>query len=709
MLKLININHIYKDGKNSLHILKNISINFKSQELVFILGPSGSGKSTLLHILSGLIKPTSGNVYFGNKYLNNLSSDELAKYRNHHFGFIFQNYHLIEYMTVLDNLKLCQNKPNIKKIINLLKDLNISSKINTKVSLLSGGEKERVAIARALLNDPEVIFCDEPTGALDQVTANHIMGILKNIAKNKLVIVVSHDTTLASIYADRIINIKDGQIITPPVLNNSPQIKLTKSKINKLTILKIALKNLFQTKRRTLLTSFAISIGITSISIISFLSLGFNQEITTLEENLVTSFPITIREATYNLPPPKISPSNNTISIKYQKDYYHTNKITNEYLTYLKNNPNYHSQLFHYDIHIPIITDTYHKLSPSSTKAFPSINYLKNNYQLIAGKYPENTYEIVLQIDSSNLITEELATSFQLPSIISYSSILNHSIKILANDEYFLNTNNSFYPNPNLASAYQNSNLSLTIVGIVKEKEIIDDSSYLLYHQDITEYLLNKNQTSQIVNYQLKTTNLLLSDKPTKPELLSYLGYETLPYQIDIYFSSLLSKELYLKYLDNYSQTKVIYEDSMKDTISIVKDFINIISLILIIFSVIAILVSSIMTSILTNTRIMERIKEIGILRSLGATSKNIKLLFNLENLFLAFFSSVIALLISISLSTPLNSIINQYLNIPNMYQINYQVFLLISFINSIITIISGHSSVRKASKLDVISCLRYN
>lgn len=709
MLKLININHIYKDGKHSLHILKNISINFKSQELVFILGPSGSGKSTLLHILSGLIKPTSGNVYFGNKYLNHLSYDELARYRNHHFGFIFQNYHLIEYMTVLDNLKLCQNKPNLTKITSLLNDLNIDSKINTKVSLLSGGEKERVAIARALLNNPEVIFCDEPTGALDQVTANNVMEILKKISKNKLVIVVSHDTSLAQKYADRIIHIQDGQIITPPVINDSPEIKLNKSKINKLTILKLALKNLFQNKRRTFLTSFAISIGITSISIIYFLSSGFNQEITTLEENLVTSCPITIHETTYNLPPPKISPSNNAISIKYQKDYYHTNKITSEYLTYLKNNPNYHSQLFHYDIHIPIITDTYHQLLSSSTKVFPSNNYLKNNYQLIAGKYPENKYEIVLQIDSSHLITEELATSFQLPSIISYSNILNRSIKILTNDEYFLNTNNSFHPNPNLESAYQNSNLSLTIVGIVKEKEILDDSSYLLYHQDITGYLLSKNQTSQIVNHQLKNNHLLLNNKLTKSELLSYLGYETLPYQIDIYFSNLKSKEIYLKYLDNYSQNKVIYEDHMKDTISIVKDFINIISLILIIFSVIAIFVSSIMTGILTNTRIMERIKEIGILRSLGATSKNIKLLFNLENFFLAFFSSVISLIISISLLTPLNSIINKYLNISNMYQINYRVFLLISLINLAITIISGHGPVRKASKLDIVSCLRHN
>jgi len=235
MLKLININHLYKDGKNSLHILKNISINFKSQELVFILGPSGSGKSTLLHILSGLIKPTSGNVYFGNKYLNHLSSDELAEYRNHHFGFIFQNYNLIESMTVLDNLKICQNKPNISYITSLLNELSISSKTNIKVSHLSGGEKERVAIARSLINNPQVIFCDEPTGALDQETANHVMKILKNISKNKLVIVVSHDISLAQKYADRIINIKDGQITTPPVISDSSKLKLTKSKINKVS------------------------------------------------------------------------------------------------------------------------------------------------------------------------------------------------------------------------------------------------------------------------------------------------------------------------------------------------------------------------------------------------------------------------------------------------------------------------------------------
>lgn len=708
MLKLININQIYKYGKQSHHVLKNINLNFKSHELVFILGPSGSGKSTLLNIIGCLTKPSSGNIYLNNECLNRYSQDNLAKFRNHHFGFIFQHYHLINHMTILDNLKICQNKPNLEHINLILKQLNIFHKKHTKVSLLSGGEKQRVAIARALINNPQIILCDEPTGALDQKNAIQVMEILKSISKSKLVIVVSHDISLAKKYANRIINIQDGEVNTPPVIDEPCNVKLTKSKINKSTIFKLALKNLLQTKRRTFLTSFAISIGITAISLIAFLSTGFQQEITTLEENLVTNFPITIQETIYTLQSPKPS-SNSHVFVKTDNENYHTNKITTNYLTYLSNNPNYHSQLYHYNINIPVITDNYQELSSNHLKAFPSQEYLKNNYQLIAGNFPENDYEVVLQIDSYYQISKSLATGFNLPDKFAFSELIGRIIKIPTNDEYFLMKNNYFYPNQDLEKVYHTSSFELTIVGLVQEKEIIDNESYLLYSPTINKQLLTKNQNSQIVNSQLKTNTNLINIQLSKEELLSYLGYQTLPYRIDIYFNNLKSKEIYTKYLSQYLDTKIIYEDPMKDTINIIKDFINIISLVLIIFSIIAIFVSSIMTSILTNTRIMERVKEIGILRSLGATSKNIKLLFNLENFFLALFSSIISLLINILISNPINQVINNYLEITNMYQIDYLIFIIITVVNLIIVILSGLIPVTKASKLNIIECLRQN
>jgi len=553
MLKLQNITKTFKYGKQSQLVLNNINLCFKSHELVFILGPSGSGKSTLLNIIGGLIQPDSGNIYLNNECISKYSSDKLSQYRNNNIGFIFQNYHLIEHMTVFDNLKICQNKPNHQKIDTLLKQLNIFSKKHTEVSLLSGGEKERVAIARAIINDPHTILCDEPTGALDSTNAKSVMNILKNISKQKLVIVVSHDEFLAKNYADRIINIHDGEINTQKVIEEESPIKVTTSKINKWTIIKLAIKNLLLYKRRTLLTSFATSIGIIAILLIAFLATGFNHEISTLEQNMVTKFPITIKNINYELPNPHISSSTNSIIVKDNTNYFHTNIITSNYLTYLESNPNYHYLLYHYNISMPIITDSYNYLTNTNLQVYPDNDYLIENYTLISGSYPQNDNEIVLQVDQFNNISQELATSFELPQEISYEEIIGRTIKIPLNDEYYLAKNEHFYPEDNYQKLYNSSKIDLKITGIVKEKELLNDGSYLLYPFNITKEIINNNQNSIIVQKQLASSSNLISLPLTKDELLSYLGYQPLPSQIDIYFSNLESKEIFTNHLDKYS------------------------------------------------------------------------------------------------------------------------------------------------------------
>jgi len=707
MLKLINIKKEYKYGKNTQVVLNNININFKSKEMVFILGPSGSGKSTLLNIIGTLLPPTSGEIYINNECLNKYSDELLSKYRNNNIGFIFQNYNLIEHMTVIDNIKICQNNPDIKNINMILKKLKIESKKNHQVSLLSGGEKERVAIARAIINDPSIILCDEPTGALDSTNAIIVMDILKKISKNKLVIVVSHDEYLAKKYADRIISIKDGNIITPLLPIEPQESKPLNSKINKLTIIKLALKNLSLNKKRTILTSLAASIGIISILLIAFLTTGLKNEISTLEENLVAKFPITIKNTTYELPNPKIKSSKSKIIVKDETSYFTTNKITNNLINYIKNNSNYQYLQFHYDINIPLITDKYIFLDKSYLKIYPNNNYLSENYHLVSGKYPQNEYEIVLQIDSNNNISQDIANSFKLANEFNYQEIIGRIIKVPLNDEYFVNKNNYFYPNDNYEKIYKNSSISLKITGIVQEKEITDDYSYLLHNSKIIEELIDKNKESQIIKKQLSSNDKVLSTSLSKETLLAYLGYKPNPYQIDIYFNNIKNKKTYTNYLDNYKIDRVIYEDPMKETIDVISDFINIIALIFLIFSLISIIVSSIMISILTTTRVVERTKEIGILRSLGATTKNVKTLFISENFLISLISSSISLIIVILLKEPLNIIINNYLSISNMYQINYKIFILITVLNSIIIVLSGLIPSIKASKLDIVECLR--
>ena len=213
MLKLRNICKSY----NNKVVLDNINLDFKSGELVFILGTSGSGKSTLLNIISGNLKCDSGEIILDDIYVNKLSNKKMNNYHCNIVGNIFQDYNLIEYMNVFDNIMLAFNGYGDKNRINiLLKQLGIYEKRKIIVSKLSGGEKQRVAIARALVNNPDIILADEPTGALDSKNSIEVMEILKKIAENKLVIVVSHDNFLANKYADRIINIKDGNVNTYP-------------------------------------------------------------------------------------------------------------------------------------------------------------------------------------------------------------------------------------------------------------------------------------------------------------------------------------------------------------------------------------------------------------------------------------------------------------------------------------------------------------
>ena len=378
MLKLKNICKSYNVFKNKSIILDNITLDFNKNELVFILGASGSGKSTLLNIISGNIKCDSGEIMLDDVCVNKLSDKKMNNYRSNVIGNIFQDYNLIEYMSVIDNIMLAFNGySNSKKIDDLLKKLGLYEKKKMIVSRLSGGEKQRVAIARALINDPDIILADEPTGALDSKNSIQVMEILKEIAKNKLVIVVSHDINLANKYASRIINIKDGKCEYLPILDDKSILSKQKKRKNKyMSVLNLAIKNLWLKKTRTLFTSLAISLGIISMFIVSNLYYNFSDEIKKLENDVVSVFPIAISNGEFELLDNNIKSSNNKIIIKDRKKNYQKNVINKKYIDYINKIKEIKYITYNYDIFLPFVSDKYKYMDNSYFVIIPDNEYI---------------------------------------------------------------------------------------------------------------------------------------------------------------------------------------------------------------------------------------------------------------------------------------------------------------------------------------------
>lgn len=712
MLKLKNVCKSYIFDKTKSIVLDNITLDFKKGELVFILGTSGSGKSTLLNIIGGYLKCDSGEIWLDNICINKLSNKKLNDYHSNVIGNIFQDYNLIEYLNVIDNIKLALNDNENKKKINiLLKQLGLYEKRKNIVNKLSGGEKQRVAIARALVNDPDIILADEPTGALDSKNSIEVMEILKKIAKNKLVIVVSHDNYLANKYASRIINIKDGKCEYYPIINNEISVSNIKKRRKKIfSIIKLAVKNLWLKKMRTFFTSLAISLGIVSMFIVSNLYYNFNDEIRGLEKNVVSVFPVSISNGDIENDNIIEKSSKNKIIIKDRKKWIHTNNIDNKYINFLNNINEIKYITYNYDEFIPFISDKYNIIDNSYLMIIPSNEYIKDNFDILYGKNIDSKNEILIKVDSNNNIDSRLLNYFNINNDIEYSDIIGRKIRVIVNDLYYSKNGNYYIINNNLDDIYNKSDIELEIVGVIKEKNIVDENNYIYYSRDLLNQVLDINEKSNIVKSQLLVDYNVLGLNINKKDMLSYLGYNSLPNNINIYVDSLVNKDIILKKLDEYNKNndKLIYVDTMSMALNIVKNFINIISLVLISFSLICIIISSLMIALLTNVRVLERKKEVGIFRSIGASKKEIKRLFNTENIIIGLVALVISYLIILLLKNPINIIMKNYLDIDNIFKINYDVMMIIFFINLLIIKIAGIIPVKKASKLDIINCI-YN
>ncbi len=752
MLQIKNIYKSYGNKDNRFPVLKDINLSFRENEFVAILGPSGSGKTTLLNILGGLDHYDSGDLVINGKSTKRFKDKDWDSYRNKSIGFIFQSYNLISHISILNNVEMCLTLRNISKIeakrraTNALERVGLKDHIHKRPNQLSGGQMQRVAIARALVNDPDIILADEPTGALDSKTSTQIMDLIKEISKEKLVIMVTHNEELADIYASRIIKLSDGEVVSdsnPYKLEEQKEAYvLPKTKMSFLTALGLSLNNIKTKKGRTLLTSFAASIGIIGISLVLALSNGFQIQIDNFEKNTLTQMPILIMQdgidssnmITVTENKKEEYPSDNKIKSQETVDgVTHKNKLDSEYLDYLsKLDASYLSgksylrmtglnMLIQNEGKISFLNS--YSLNPLPEDNEGNIDSLmRNNYDLLTGKYAEDANELMLIVNSYNEIPNWLYTSLGLKDDSTFEDVLNKEIKLVNNDDYYLEYNNIFISNPNLEEVYNNTNNeTLKIVGILRGKKDNNFSSIagsgLSYKNALMSNYIAKNKDSKIVKIQECVNYNVFSgqefeEASDKDSMLSQLGGVDNPYTIYLYPKDFESKDKIIEYLDKYNENKsdddkVIYTDYAKTVTELSGGIMNAITLVLIGFSSVSLIVSSIMISIITYISVLERTKEIGILRSLGARKRDISRVFNAETAIIGFTSGLMGVGIAYLLTFPINVLIKNATDLSNVARLSVMHAVIMVVISVIITVIGGLIPAKMASKKDPVEALR--
>lgn len=772
MLILKNVKKTYKTKNSAQIALDDVNLNFRKNEFVAIVGPSGSGKTTLLNIIGGLDNYDTGDLIINGKSTKDFRGNKWDYYRNSCVGFIFQNYNLVNHISVYQNVELAltlsNSKNKKKKVIDALKKVGLEKHASKKPNELSGGQMQRVAIARALVNNPEIILADEPTGALDSKTSINIMELIKGLSKDKLVIMVTHNNDLAKKYANRIIELKDGNITkdSNPVNTNevNNNFKIKKTKMNFKAAISLSLNNLKTKKGRTFLTAFASSIGIIGIALILSISNGFKKQIEEYEKSTMSSFPITISSITSTVNEEDSKGNRNAFDDMndYPKEnvlypYFadeskkvHVNKITQDYVDYLSNmNNDLLSAVSYFTVtNFNLITtdngNNFKTIGTSSINlsSLPiSLNdksYLTDNYDLLCGSYPTSVYDVVLIVDSKNRVDKSLLNALFIDSSkekIDYNEIVGKEFKVVNNDNYYTKiTDDLFMKNEPSKKMYDESNITLKIAGIVRAKKgnalasITDTTldsmgssmvSKIGYSNELINKIVDENNESIIVKAQNNSSVIVFMGgisyeeaNITKEEALTMLGASNVPTSINIYPNSFESKDEIINYLNKYNEdktndNKIIYIDYAKQVSDLSKGIMDGITIILVAFSSISLIVSSIMIGIITYISVLERTKEIGILRSLGARKKDITRVFNVETLIIGIISSVIAILITLVLLIPTNVIIYDLTGLKNVGILNPVHAVILVIISVLLTLVGGFIPAKSASKKDPVEALR--
>ena len=752
MLTLKDIKKNYVIGELTVRALRNINLSFRDKEFVAILGPSGCGKTTLLNIIGGLDRYTSGDLLVDNISTKEFKDPDWDAYRNQRIGFVFQNYNLISHISVIQNVELALTlsgvsaKERRERAKEVLIQVGLEDQMNKRPNQLSGGQMQRVAIARALVNNPNIILADEPTGALDSQTSTQIMELLQSISEDKLIIMVTHNKAIAEHYSNRLINLLDGEVIsdTKPYTEIEKPLKKEKKAHTSMsfpTALRLSFNNLITKKVRTIITAIAGSIGIIGVALVLSLSNGFSNYISKLQLDTLAGYPVRVNEYSFVIPqgPPTedvgdvLFPETEFL-IPYDEPEQNLiqNNITPEYVEYVKglSDTGWTSDLqFYYRVNPNLLfQNSLDEISVISASQIgfrqleANQSFIAEQYDLIYGSYPvEGNLEVVLIVDKYNRLPIEVTDALGYGTDpINFSDIINLTLKLIPNDLYYQKFSDTVYfLNPELLDIYNHADsVEITISGILRVKdtvtsEILDPG--IAYTNDLTEYLLDDSETSSIVMDQLNspTKNILTQqtiDANSFKMLIQYLGGTRDVISIDIYPVDFDAKDQITEYLNTYNEThtdQIIYTD-LADIISSFTDtLINSISYVLIAFASISLFVSSIMIGIITYVSVVERTKEIGVLRSLGARKKDISRVFNAETLIIGFVAGTFGVFITFALNPIINKILYRFTEVNDISELEVISAFILIVVSMSLTLIAGLIPARIASKKDPVVALR--
>ncbi|UQZ32670.1 sulfate ABC transporter ATP-binding protein [Paenibacillus sp. PK3_47] len=794
MLQLRNISKSYTTGSFTQTALNNVSLDFRKNEFVAILGPSGSGKTTCLNLIGGLDQYDSGDLIINGTSTKHFKDSDWDAYRNNSVGFIFQSYNLISHLSITDNVEMGMTLSGVsadvkrRKAIEVLEKVGLKDHIHKKPGQLSGGQMQRVAIARALANDPDIILADEPTGALDTVTSEQIMELIKEIAKDKLVVMVTHNPELAEAYADRIVQFRDGNIISdsnpPGEVKENANYQLKKTAMSYFTALKLSGKNISTKKWRTALTAFASSIGIIGIALILSLSNGFDKQISSYESGALSNFPVTISETAANIDlssqPSADVADDDWTEFTGEGEIYpydpmantilHTNNLSDEYLKYLDDidaslldgvsysrKVNMNILRSDGETAVPVDTASLNFTTYPDKPAGTEGSYLADYYDLLAGSLPEQPTDLVMVVDEYNRmnksIVEALGLDFNADKV-SFDNIIGREFKLIYNDDYYVQTTDGLFQRngsaANLNEMYNSGQaVTLTITGIIRKQQdspMSTMSAGIAYSDSLAESFIANAQNSEIVKAQQQQdqSNVLTgmafsqldgfgmiggmgmgmgmgmgSSSSTDPaeafsqeEALAALGAAATPASISLYPKDFGAKESIVQYLDEWNETHsgeemVVYTDLAAMVTSLSSGIMDGITMVLIAFASISLVVSLIMIGIITYISVLERTKEIGVLRALGARKKDITRVFNAETGIIGTLSGVLGIGIAYLLTIPINIILKSMTDLSDVAQLNPLHALFLVIISVALTMLGGFIPAKFAAKKDPVIALR--
>lgn len=763
MLELKNVKKTYHVGDVETKALDDVTVSFREQEFVAILGTSGSGKTTCLNVIGGLDRYDSGDMIVNGKSTKDFKEREWDAYRNNSIGFIFQSYNLITHLSIVANVEMGMTLSGVsasekhRKAMEALEKVGLKDHIHKKPNQLSGGQMQRVAIARALANDPDILLCDEPTGALDTSTSVQIMDLIKEVAGDKLVIMVTHNPQLAEDYADRIVSFQDGKIIsdTNPfdAQKSKKEFSLKKTSMSFLTALKLSANNIKTKLGRTFLTSFASSIGIIGIALILSLSVGFQMQIDKFEADTLQQMPIIVSQQSMDMDAETMQkladdtdkredyPDGDKVYLmeSMQETMMHTNKFTDEYLDYVENIGSDICKSMSYsrivnlnmlrrdgDDYVPVTAGNMNFGSYPVSLTDDKNSFMEEHYDVLAGKMPESETELILLVDTKNCINSSIMKEIGFDpnsEEVSFNDIIGTEFKVILNDDYYVKTPQGIYTfNTDYKSMYDSADsITLTISGIIRPKEesptsMASSGGALAYSDALAQRVIDNSMDSEIVKAQENSDTNVLSmealDAETKKQTIAYLGGNALPYVIQLYPYDFESKDKILEYLDDFNEglekdDKILYTDMAGMVSSMSDGIMDGITIVLIAFAGTNLIVSLIMIAIITYTSVLERTKEIGILKALGARKKDITRVFDAETFILGVCSGLLGIAIAKLLTFPVNSVIYSMTDLKDVAQLKVSHALILVAVSTILTMLGGHIPARMAAKKDAVEALR--